>query len=387
MKNNSTSFEKLFQSHLETEKTNIFRVMCLLGAFLYLVFAIVDYYLLSARLIDILLIRGFVIGTLLAVFVYSHHESFSKQYDFLFLAVSLLAAAGIEAIIYLTSPTLYTANVHLAGLILVIMTLFTWSYIKIWNSLLASAIIITSYAILGFFNSSFSLDLIVNITFLLSATVIGLISQLNRDRYIKDNFMLQQSLKDSVQEKTVEANQDALTGLANRRHVKILLAKSLELAKKKKDKTLVIMFIDLNGFKQINDTYGHSIGDKVLTITAKRLELAIRKNDIVSRLGGDEYLIGLLIKKKSISTIEQIAQKYLSVISAPMRIGDLKISINASIGVATYPRHGKTVNDLIDTADKKMYLIKFDDKEKTKISVAHHNSEGDFDKPILRVVK
>lgn len=367
MKNNVMSIEKQFQAHINIEKTNLSRTMCLLGAFLYLLFAIVDYFALSAPLLHIIYVRGVMIVVLLSVFAYSYFESFIKQYDLLFLAVYILAAAGIEAMIYLAAPSDHASKVYLAGLLLVIMSMFTWSYLKISSSLLASTIIITSYMFLDLYKGLLVSDLAINISFLISATAIGFISQINRDRYLKENFILQQSLKKLVEEKTVEASQDELTGLVNRRYVKILLEKSLQQIQRKTNKTLVIIFIDLNGFKQINDTHGHNIGDKVLKIVARRLELAVRKNDIVARLGGDEYLISLTVKKNNFSKIQEIAEKFSKRISDSMKIDGLKLNISASIGVAIYPNHGETIDELIDAADKKMYLMK-SDKFKKKIT-------------------
>lgn len=387
MENHSLPLEKLFQSHIEVEKTNLSRTMCLLGAFLYLLFAIVDYYLLSASLVNILLIRGFVITVLLSVFAYSHHKSFVEQYDLLFLGVYVLAAAGIEAMIYLAPPESNTSSIYLAGLILVIMTIFTWSYLKIWNALLAATIIFTSYTFLELYKGLLATDLAVNLSFLVSATAIGFMSQLNRDRYLRESFVLQKSLEQSVREKTIEANQDGLTGLANRRSVKVLLSESLDKVKIDSKKTLVVIFIDLNGFKLINDTHGHTIGDKVLTIIARRLELAVRKSDTVARLGGDEYLIGLLMKKNNLSKLDGVIEKFAEVISAPIRINGLKLSVSGSLGVAIYPDQGKTVNELIDSADKKMYLSKYEGKVNTVVNMDLNNTKKAFAKPKLTIVK
>jgi diguanylate cyclase (GGDEF)-like protein len=178
------------------------------------------------------------------------------------------------------------------------------------------------------------------------------------------NFLVQQSLEASIEEKTLEAdhnafiaNHDELTGLPNRRYITELLDDMLETAKDK-NKVMALMFIDLNGFKQVNDIYGHAAGDEVLKIVARRLELATRKNDQVSRLGGDEFLIGLLMKKGTLTNLENMAQKFINLISQDMSINGKTIQIGASIGVSAYPLHVNTVESLIKIADHQMYKAK-----------------------------
>ena len=190
----------------------------------------------------------------------------------------------------------------------------------------------------------------INLSFLISSAIIGFISQLIRDRHLRENFLLQQSLKEAYNEKAVEAkdnqylaNHDSLTDLPNRRYMTELLNESLSIAKEK-DKVLIIMFLDLNGFKQVNDIYGHAVGDEVLIIVAKRLELAIRHGDHISRLGGDEYLLGLMMEKENLNEVEGMTAKFIDLISQPMNIEGLRIKIGASVGIAAYPMHGNNID-------------------------------------------
>jgi len=225
-------------------------------------------------------------------------------------------------------------------------------------------------------------SLFVNIFFLLSAASIGFISKIIRDKHVKENFLLQQSLKEAVKEKTIEAednayiaNHDSLTKLPNRRYITELLEESLQLAKER-EKVLAILFLDLNGFKQVNDVYGHAVGDTVLIIVARRLELAVRQGDNISRLGGDEYLVSLMMERENINDIEKMAVKFTEVISRPMNIDGLRIKVGVSIGIAAYPMHGNKVSVLLDIADKKMYKVK-QGKESTYLDNDHTASEAE----------
>jgi len=363
MKNPVTQ-EELYQSHIEAEKISASRTLCILGSLLYLVFGIADIYSLSATLTEVLIVRGVVVVLMLGAIGVSYLKFFPKYYDLTISLVYLFAAAGIEAMIYLSMPDDHATHVYFAGLILVIMTVFSWAYFKTVTAIFVIASILASYAYIGVIKNTPISSLLVNLFFLLSATSIGYISQIIRDRYLRENFYLQQSLKALVKEKTLEAkdnaylaNHDALTLLPNRRYITGLLEESLQVAKET-DRILAILFLDLNGFKKINDDYGHALGDEVLVIVAKRLELAIRKGDHISRLAGDEFLVGLMMDQENLSEIKKMATMFTAIISEPMNIHGTQVKVGVSIGIAAYPMHGDKISVLMDIADKKMYKVK-----------------------------
>lgn len=155
------------------------------------------------------------------------------------------------------------------------------------------------------------------------------------------------------------ATHDGLTQLANRRSAITLLSQSLKIAKKHQQ-MMAVLFIDLDGFKQINDTYGHDIGDNVLIQISKLLLLTVRTSDHVARIGGDEFLI-LLNPIKDKNDIQKIAQKIIDKISEPLLCKEkniLPIQVGASIGIALYPKDAQEESSLIKYADKAMYHIK-----------------------------
>ncbi|MGK0276236.1 MAG: diguanylate cyclase (GGDEF)-like protein [Ilumatobacter sp.] len=150
------------------------------------------------------------------------------------------------------------------------------------------------------------------------------------------------------------ATTDELTGLANRREFERLSEEAIEMAGRF-GTGLCIMLIDLNGFKQINDTRGHQFGDRVLKACAERLVDALRDTDLVARWGGDEFVVilpGLVEANAVRNSAERIAA---SMSSAPMA-GD--VSVSGSIGAALYPRHGSTFHELMQAADVAMYEAK-----------------------------
>ncbi len=151
------------------------------------------------------------------------------------------------------------------------------------------------------------------------------------------------------------ANFDALTGLPNRTQLDDRLKYALGLAKRSGGH-LAIMFVDIDRFKDINDTLGHSIGDAFLVEVAKRLQSVLREEDTVSRLGGDEFI--LMLPGNDAKGAAQVAQKLLEVIAEPCQIAQYDLTVTASIGIALYPDDGVDLETLSKNADTAMYRAK-----------------------------
>ena len=153
-----------------------------------------------------------------------------------------------------------------------------------------------------------------------------------------------------------QANYDALTGLPNRN----LFYDHLQQAMKNARRTgnlLSVMFIDLDGFKEINDALGHSLGDMVLQQTAERISQIFREVDTFARFGGDEFTV-LLTDLKSETDAMPIAEKILQVIKTPIQINQTELHITASIGVSLFPNDGDDIETLLKNADSAMYTVK-----------------------------
>ena len=151
------------------------------------------------------------------------------------------------------------------------------------------------------------------------------------------------------------ANFDALTGLPNRAQLDERMQYSLSVAQRN-EQTLALMFLDLDHFKDINDTLGHSIGDALLVDLARRLRLVLRDTDSVSRLGGDEFILSLPGADQHGAA--QIARKLLDVIAEPYHIERYDLNVTASIGIALYPHDGPDLETLSRNADAAMYRAK-----------------------------
>lgn len=152
------------------------------------------------------------------------------------------------------------------------------------------------------------------------------------------------------------AHHDALTGLPNRLLLQDRLAQMMMRAQRLCE-SFCLIFIDLDGFKQINDIYGHAIGDGVLREAAKRLSETVRKMDTVARLGGDEFII-LAANIGGEKNIGLFCNKLISELCKPICEGQHTLSIGGSLGCAEYPRHGEDDAMLLQIADQAMYQAK-----------------------------
>ncbi len=171
------------------------------------------------------------------------------------------------------------------------------------------------------------------------------------------------------------AYNDALTGLPNRRLLNDRIQQALILAKRHK-KQVAVCYLDLDGFKPINDNYGHKAGDQVLVNTAERLQVSVRTGDTVSRLGGDEFVL-LILDLHDTEELEQIIARVLQTLSQPYSFSGDAVIVSASIGIALYPEDDSEAEMLLRHADQAMYIAKragknchhyFDPEEDQRIS-------------------
>lgn len=153
-----------------------------------------------------------------------------------------------------------------------------------------------------------------------------------------------------------QANFDPLTDLANRRMFQDRLHQEIKKAQRDSN-SLAVMLLDLDHFKEVNDTLGHGMGDTLLQETAKRILSCVRKVDTVARLGGDEFTIILGDLDSGVSA-DRVAQAILRKLADPFRLGDEQAYISASIGITLYPQDAREAEQLVKNADQAMYSAK-----------------------------
>lgn len=152
------------------------------------------------------------------------------------------------------------------------------------------------------------------------------------------------------------AQHDSLTSLPNRSYFRSRLDDALRPTGPKAP-ALAVLFLDLDGFKPINDRHGHDTGDELLRIVARRLSHSVRDEDMVCRLGGDEFAC-LLTDPMGREQISHLASMLFDAVSAPLKVGELELSVRPSIGIAVCPTDGDTAATLLKRADLAMYRAK-----------------------------
>ncbi len=173
------------------------------------------------------------------------------------------------------------------------------------------------------------------------------------------------SQKTQITELTHRAITDQLTGVYNKMTIQSFIEEHLETATYTNESG-ALLIIDLDNFKQINDTFGHSFGDAVLTEAANEISHRFRKGDLVGRLGGDEFVV-YMKGKNSVDGVISKANEICKALKKVYENNDVSIGISASVGVALFPDHGNKFAELYENADIALYTVKYSGKNRYKI--------------------
>lgn len=202
---------------------------------------------------------------------------------------------------------------------------------------------------------------------LLSVLIIGVLLF----SYRSTTHLLDQVLENQAVAKQAShhADHDLLTGLPNRRSVDVHLANTYQMAKHA-SQPFAILFMDLDGFKRVNDEYGHDLGDALLIEVANMFKKVLRQSDFLARQGGDEFVlvVGSYLYRQE---LVQLAQRLIRLFAKPVMVQGVPLEIGVSIGIAEFPHHGKHVKQLLHVADKAMYSSKKSGKNRYSFGSEH----------------
>jgi diguanylate cyclase (GGDEF)-like protein len=173
----------------------------------------------------------------------------------------------------------------------------------------------------------------------------------------KPLYQMSEAVHQKTQSLIDEKNRDNLTGIWNRLKLVENLSESID--NLGEDNKVAILFIDINDFKKINDSYGHDVGDEILIEVSQQLKSSIRSNDSVYRLGGDEFIV-IINNVKINSSIDLVVNHLLDKFKQPLLINGNNITIQLSIGIAIAPDNSSSVDELLRQSDIAMYKAKKD---------------------------
>ncbi|MFD0928240.1 diguanylate cyclase domain-containing protein [Methylophilus glucosoxydans] len=200
----------------------------------------------------------------------------------------------------------------------------------------------------------------VTVAILLSIVIISVLVF----SYRSTTLLLEQVMENQAVAKQLshQADHDLLTSLPNRRSVNVYLESTYEMARIG-SKQFAVFFMDLDGFKRVNDAYGHDVGDALLIEVANMFKRVLRQSDFLARQGGDEFV---LVVSSYLHRLEltQLAQRLIHLFAQPVVVRGIPLEIGVSIGIAEYPHHGKNVKQLLHVADKAMYDSKKNGKNR-----------------------
>lgn len=365
----SSSLEHEYQSELAAEKIRLTRILVLVAVPINLSFIVLDLWAVPSALAEVWLVRGVMTLALVVLFATTWLEAFPRWYSAAGVFMFLWLGAGILAMILLAEPGDLATQAYYGGLLLLIMGVHTMTYLRVSVASAVTLLVTVAYALVAWHHprgvdEAASAQIIAHLFFFAATGVIGVVGQTLRDRYSRENYLLRHSLQRDVQLKEEEtrrasflAEHDPLTGLANRLKLERDLVHMLEHARED-GRRLVLMFVDLDHFKPVNDTHGHAVGDRVLRVLGDRLRRAVAGDDLVGRVGGDEFVVATLVDPGDAHAVERVVSSVAAAVETRIDLRGEGLHLSASIGVAAYPGDGDDIDQLLHRADEQMYRVK-----------------------------
>lgn len=343
----SRELEEKFLEDYHGRNLKKFRVALALGFFLYSIFAVLDSVIVGSLWKKIWLIRfGIVDPVILAIFVMSFIPGFYRFYQIAASALILVGGGGILAMLSLISPP--SQYLYSQGLMLVLIFNYTFIGLRFILASINFLLIIIGFEIISLFINPLPAPVFVNNNFfLISANIIGMTVAYTLEKLNRDSYLHHVSLKKM-------AEKDSLTGLLNRsffvEEVRFWIEKT-----DRSEQSSAFCFLDLDGFKNINDRYGHVLGDEILKVLGQAISRKLRSSDLIGRLGGDEFGF-FFTELKSPEDLVGIFAKLKDDFSSLSLSSGIRVSF--SVGCVVFGAEIKDFNHCYSLADRALLRAK-----------------------------
>jgi diguanylate cyclase len=332
------------------------RIGLVLGTLLYMCFGLVDRWSIpEAHQVTVWVIRFAAISVPVIIFGLTFTPIFKKASHVFLAALGLAANAGF--LFMLPLIPIEQLGLFYPGVVLTTIAGYCLVGTRFIYALVVEVTVLIAYNFVFLSTHGFvPATLFTHDFFIISANVIGGVAGYLQEWQTRKLFLQGQELEQERQKHLDRSLRDPLTGLANRELLHARLQQAI--AESNRDGTAYAsFFIDLDGFKKINDRQGHELGDKVLQAVAAQLSLSVRESDTVARLGGDEFFV-VCRGIDSLAQAQAQAQRLVSHIENSFVEGLVANAVSASVGVCLAPYVGMAVKDVIASADKAMYQAK-----------------------------
>ena len=299
------------------------------------------------------MLRAGIVSLLLALLAASYSDFFYRHMQLLVsLAVMAMAAVNTALQVITDDPLIEEAY----SFILLMIGTYTVLALQFIHVLQVIALIMLLLAGVTFISSEVTILDVTALLYAATAMALVLVGSYLFDSQRRLAFHVRKQLEAEREESHRLALHDALTGLPNRR---LLMTKiDHALARDRRSATSsALLFLDLDGFKKVNDTLGHDAGDVLLVEVARRLKSVVREVDTTARLGGDEFVV-LFEGVQDRDNVERLVERVMTLFEKPVMLDDEPVTINASIGIALHPGDGEEADQLLVAADKAMYAAK-----------------------------
>jgi len=339
------------------------QLMNLVGFTMFLIYGLADWFVLGEVGQTSIVVRCALYVTLLPATLW-----FIRQFHQVVLLELLLPASTVVGTIFWFELLLRTQSEHISSYIYagIIFVVFPSLGIRTWFSAAVGYVAFISAIILYYAFKLFGANTMAWNVYQLALLPFALISLFIawHNTYTSRRMYLYSVIEELTKEELKKANlqlktqsqTDFLTGLPNRNllsdRIRQLIAKA-----SRENSRFAVMFVDLDRFKPVNDTYGHAVGDALLREVAERMVRCVRESDTVARIGGDEFVV-LLSMIDGPHDAKLVAEKIREALNQAFLFGDTGISISSSLGIATYPEHGRDADTLSKAADLMLYRAK-----------------------------
>lgn len=329
---------------------------CLVGMFVYILHGVLDQWFVAPDdMARVWLARVTALSVPVSVLLISLTPWFDRFPHFLLALVG--AAAGTGLLAMQVKLPVESASYYYPMMVLV--TFYTYNFVgtRFIYALAVDLVLLAAYNVLFGLVVDYPLHTLIGHNFfIVSANLIGGSAGYLAERQRRILFVREQELDTERRHHLQRSLHDGLTGLPNRDLLYDRIVQA-EHGAQRHGTLHCGYFLDLDGFKNVNDSFGHKVGDQVLHEVAGRLQAAVRVSDTVARIGGDEFFV-LAEDIGSVAAAHALARKLLQEIAEPLPSLPVPAQIGASIGLCIFPYDGMTVSDLIHRADEAMYRVK-----------------------------